>query len=82
MKLRFAYDFAKAKGLRTNVQHCLYFFSGLEAKKKCKASLVLLLRNGCKKDENLLESLAFLILKQCQLLCISASLRLFAMFSV
>ena len=42
-----------------------------------KASLVLLLRNGCKIDENLLESLAFLILKQCQRLCISASLRLF-----
>ena len=42
---------------------CLYFFSGLEAKKKSKASLVLLLRNGCRLDENLLESLAFLILK-------------------
>ena len=32
----------------------------------CKASLVLLLRNGCKIDENLLEA-SFLILNECNL---------------
>ena len=38
-------------------------FSGLEGRDKSGASLVLLLRNGWGLDENLLESLAFLILK-------------------
>ena len=50
------------------ISFCVRF---CKQKSVLKLRFVLLLRNGCGLDENLLESLAFLILKQCQPLCVT-----------